>query len=159
MLFSAWTYRTCRFCSQALSSLPPGANLIWCVFPFYIESRFPVIYCRMETARLSRVLTNTFKIKWADCGPFLPSELRLVTLARLVCLGVWAQTESGTLSANVISEIQFPCHRSQPHLQSHHLWHIFLFLSTATNHASDMESYSAATKILILNVNIGCQGD
>lgn len=39
-----------------------------------------------------------------------PSELRLVTLARPVCSRAQTHTESGTLSANVISQIQFPHH-------------------------------------------------
>lgn len=40
-----------------------------------------------------------------------PSELRLVTLARPVCSGAETHTELGTLSVNVISQIQFP-HRN-----------------------------------------------
>ncbi len=40
----------------------------------------------------------------------LPSELRLVTLARPVCSGAKTHTELGTHSVNVISEIQFPHH-------------------------------------------------
>lgn len=39
-----------------------------------------------------------------------PSELRLVTQARAVCSGAETHTELGTLSVNVISQIQFPHH-------------------------------------------------
>lgn len=40
-----------------------------------------------------------------------PSELRLVTLAKPVCSGAETHTKLGTLSVNVISQIQFP-HRN-----------------------------------------------